>query len=281
MSNHKTVKANKLLGFVNQLRSTQLELRKSIWRYWHNPKGQTLPIFLVGSGRSGTNMLVYYLSRLWHIELYNEDNPAAFKDWRLRELKNVRMLIDRSQAHIALFKPILDTYRVHVLLSRFPESKVLFAFRHYNDVINSSLKKFGVTNRINHVKAWMNEDFGEFAIAPPPKTIKDFIRSLWKPSLSPESGAALFWLFHNQLFYDLNLGQNERVKLVRYESVVSEPIEEFKKICHFINVPFEPYITKGVHSSSIKRDSSPEIDPEIQVACESLWQSLCQREGSN
>lgn len=281
MVSNKTAKTNNLLGFVNRLRSTQLELRKSAWRHWHNPKGYTLPIFLVGSGRSGTNMLVYYLSRLWHIELYNEDNPAAFKDWRLRELEKIEVLIDRSQAHVTLFKPILDTYRTHALLSKFPESKVLFAFRHYNDVINSSLKKFGVTNRINHVRSWMDEDFSEFALAPPPEATKAFIRSLWKPSLSPESGAALFWLFHNQLFYDFKLDQDERVKLVRYESVVSEPVEEFKKICHFINVPFEPYIIKGVHSSSIKRDSPPEIDPEIQTACENLWQSLCQWEGVN
>ncbi len=224
-------------------------------------------------------MIVHHLSRSWRTELYNEDNPAAFELWRLRDLSIIEELIDRSQAQWVLFKPILDTYQTQILLSRFPNAKFIFVFRHYDDVINSSLKRFGRQNRIRNVNNWINNDFGEFRKVPPPEKTKALIRSLWKPSLNQEAGGALYWLFQNRLFYDLDLDQNERVKLVRYESVVSNPDGEFKSLCQFLNLEFEPQITNGIFSSSIKRSDPPEVDPEIRAACEELWLDLCRQVG--
>lgn len=264
---------------VNDLRTTETELRRRLWQRWHSSEGKSRPVFLIGCGRSGTSMIVRHLSRPWRTELYNEDNPAAFERWRLRDLSIVEELIARSQAQLVLFKPILDTYQTQVLLSRFPNAKFIFVFRHYDDVINSSLKRFGHQNRIRHVNNWINDDFGEFRKVPPPEKTKALIRSLWKPSLNQEAGGALYWLFQNRLFYDLELDQNERVKLVRYESVVSNPDEEFKSLCRFLNLEFEPQITDGIFLSSIKRSAPPEFDPEIRAACEGLWLDLCRQVG--
>jgi hypothetical protein len=257
------------------LRVAETELRRQLWQRWQNPARETLPVFLVGCGRSGTSMIVRYLGKSWWLEFYNEDNPAAFERWRLRDLSAIEALIDRSYAHVTLFKPILDTYQTPILLARFPTAKAIFAFRHYDDVINSSIKRFGIANRLKHVRAWIEEDFNEFAAVPPPEETKIFIREKWKPSLSPESGAALYWLFQNRLYFDLGLYQSKRVKLVQYESIVSRPAEEFKSLCGFLGIPFEPQLAAGIFSSSIGRNSPPTIDPEIRAACEELWQRLC------
>jgi len=258
-----------------RFQAAEKEWRKRLRQRLQNPSGKSRPVFLVGCGRSGTSMLVYHLARSWRVELYNEDHPAAFERWRLRDLSVLDSLLEQSYAPLVLFKPILDTHRTRLLLARFPEAKVIFAFRHYTDVINSSLKRFGIENRINHVRGWMNEDFAEFATAPPPPKTQAFIRSLWNPALSPESGAALYWLFYNRLYFDLGLKQEARVKLVRYESVVANSQPEFQALCQFLGIPFEPQMVEGIFASSVKQAELPNLDPAVRRACDALWQQLC------
>ena len=261
---------------MNEFRDTETRFRRRLWQQWINPAGHSVPVFLVGCGRSGTSMLVRHLSRSWKTDLYNEDHPGAFQKWRLRELSVVEALLKRTNAPFVLFKPILDTYRTHVLISRFPDAKVIFAFRHFDDVINSSLKRFGISNRLNHVNSWITDDFREFSSAPPPEKTKELVRSKWTPSLTPQSGAALYWLFQNQLFFDLELCLDNRVKLVRYESVVGDSVNEFNKLCQFLGLDFEERIAEGVFSHSVGRDKPPEIDAHIRTDCDALWLRLCE-----
>ncbi len=264
----------KIRGIWNGLMKTGDGIRREVWQRIDNPTGAVRPAFLIGCGRSGTSMLVHQLNKSMRVELYNEDNPAAFERWRLKDLSVTDRLIAESHARVILFKPILDTYRTRTLMERYPDARFIFTFRHFDDVINSSLKRFGRMNRINHVNSWIREDFSEFNIEPPPKASKAAIQELWKPGLSPENGAALYWLFYNRLYYDLELDTSERVMLMRYESVVSDPERYFKALSDFLGLPYEPALAVGVFSSSIRRESGPEIDPRIREACEALWLRL-------
>jgi hypothetical protein len=255
-------------------------LYKQLRQHWHNPgKPGSRPAFLLGCGRSGTSMLVLQLGRSWQIDVYNESNPAAFDHWRLRPLPVIREIVGRSRASFTLFKPILDTYRACLLLDNFPEAKILFAFRHYDDVVNSSLKKFGVNNRITHVNAWVGEDFAEFADLRPPAETEAFIRTHWQPGLSPESGAALYWLFQNRLFFDLGLVADRRVRLVCYESVVNHPATELTAICDFLQIRFEPAMAAGIFASSVQHAPAPAIAEHLRQTCDAMWQQLCQQAG--
>jgi hypothetical protein len=230
-------------------------------------------------------MLVAGLAKAWQVDLYNEDNPAAFHKWFLRDLSVIQTLIDESFADVILFKPLKDTYRTPVLLSTLPLSRVLFMFRHYNDVTNSARKQFfddrgyiiksAFEDNRAPVARWIDTGFEEFSDAPPPKETEELIMSLWTPSLNLESIIALEWLFTNQLYFDLGLAEDGRVKLVQYEAVVADPVQEFRSVCQFLGVPFEPRIAEGIFSSSVSRDPAPDIDPDIQVSCDALWQRLC------
>jgi len=219
-------------------------------------------------------MLVSSLNRSWNIDLFNEDNPQAFENWCLRDLSVIESLVEHSYAPIVLFKPILDTYRTGQFLSYFANAKVIFIFRQVDDVVNSSLKKFGPEDRIGHINDWVANDFREFSMAMPPQPTRELIRGLWKPGLSPESGAALYWLFQNRLFFDLNLSRNKKVVLVQYESIVTSPAHKFRKLCEFLNIKYAPKFSKGIFVSSIKRDNVPEIDNEIRDACDLLFEQL-------
>lgn len=222
-------------------------------------------------------MLVLQLGRSWQIDVHNEDNATAFDEWRLRPLPVIREIVSRSRAPVTLFKPILETYRACLLLEHFPEAKILFAFRHYDDVVKSSLKKFGVNNRINHVNAWIDKDFAEFADLLPPVETQAMVRSLWQPGLSPESGAALYWLFQNQLFFDLGLVNDARARLVCYESVVNNPAGELAAVCDFLGIRFEPAMAADIFASSVQRKPAPAISEPLRQACDRMWERLCRQ----
>lgn len=271
---------------AHQLQSNYETWRRVQWQRKMNPSGESTPVFLVGNGRSGTSMLVFHLTRSWCIQLYNEDNPAAFDKWFLRDFKTIDQLLEGSAAPIVLLKPIKDTYQVRNLQAYYPNSKVLFSFRHFDDVINSSVKRFyidfggKVGKKVEEitppVDRWMADDFAEYHLATPPQKTKDFIRSIWREDLNLESKIACHWLFVNSLFFDLGLDSDPSVKIVKYESLVSHPKEQFSAICHFLDIPFDQEMVADVFASSINKKASPDLDDTIREACDELWQRLSQ-----
>lgn len=248
--------------------------RKYFWQRAHNPSGRTRPVFVVGCGRSGTSMMLHHLARSWEVDAFNENHPAAFVKYRLRPLHEIEKVIERSYAKVALFKPVLCTPHSREYLNRFPNTRLIFVYRHYNDVVNSSIKKFGAADRLIHVNTWMEDDFAEFAPIAPPAATKAAVRELWKPDLSPESAAALYWFFYNALYFDLGLDQEERARLKGYESLVANAVQGIQEACSFFGISFEPIMVEGIFTSSIGRDNSPPLDEAIQSACDALWEQL-------
>ena len=129
------IKHGKRLGIPYRLWIRTTDHRIKVLRRLSNPLKHSTPVFLLGCGRSGTNMLSRSLGKSFQVDLYNEDHPAAFEKWRIKDLATIERLSHSGFARIKLFKPILDTHMAHVFLSYFPGSKIVFIFRHYRDVI--------------------------------------------------------------------------------------------------------------------------------------------------
>lgn len=238
----------------------------------------SIPVFLVGCGRSGTNMITRHLATSPDVELFNEDHPAAFERYHLRPIPDIRRLIEDSEATFVLFKPILDTHRCLTWLEFFSKAQILYVTRHFDDVINSALRRFGPLKWSKAVKGWMKRDFARFAPQRPPETTRDALSSLWRTSLSPPSSYALYWIFFNRLFFDLKLNRDRRARLVRYESTVSHPEREFHDICCFLNIDYSERMAADISSSSIGKDIKPAIDEDILSACKELWIKLLHTE---
>lgn len=265
-----------MLGFRSMAHSLQARgsrLRVDLKRRLiHN--GRSRPAFIVGCGRSGTSMLLHHLSKTWQVEPYNEDHPAAFENYRLKDTETIAKLVRANRAPLTLIKPILSTTATSQLLNDFPQARFLFMFRHFDDVVRSSLKRFGSENRLGHVRRWMENDFDEFASAPPPGATRQYLRELWHPEASAETGAALYWLFYNRLFFDLGLGGHDRLLLIQYERIVQFPKESMTAIAEFLGIPFVPSMIEGIFTTSVKHSPIGSIDSGVRAECTNLWTRL-------
>lgn len=257
-----------------RLEAAGIQWHNLVKQYWYNPSGHSTPVFMLGCGRSGTTMLLRHLGRSWQVDIFNENHPAAFSQWRIRSLERIGTLVTESRAPVVVFKPILNTCQGRTFLEKFPDARILFIFRHYNDVINSSMKRFGVENRLRHVRDWVERDFDEFQV-PPPEETKRLIRELWSSDTDHATGGALYWLFYNRLYFDLRLNEEERVLLLCYETMVGDPEAAFRRICQHCQLKYQELLAKGVHEKSVGRAEPPEIAPRIRQACDELWDLLC------
>lgn len=246
---------------------------KPIVQLIQNPGRKSKGVFLVGCGRSGTNILVNSLEKLWDIQLYNENNPKAFVKWRFRELDVIESLISNSSARLVLFKPIMETYRTRALLNYFADSRFIYQVRHYDDVVNSILRgPFGTRKKT--VKAWLDTDFREFSAYPPSKSTKSLIGSLYSDDLNDESGSALYWMVQNRFFIDQDLHSEARVLRVNYEDLVNSPENVFTDICNFIGCRYKKRLIRGISAGSIKKYKRPDLHPRVRSACDELWEML-------
>ncbi len=121
----------------------------------------------------------------------------------------------------------------------------------------------------------MANDFEEFAVAPPPEKAKAFIRERWNPDFNDETGAALYWLFYNRLFFDMGLIDDDRILLTWYQLMVTEPEKQFRIITDFLGIQYEEALAADIFSSSLGRSESPAIDESIRADCEVLMEELC------
>ena len=92
-------------------------LGKWRWRQaFGMPRGQALPVYVVGLQRSGTNMLMRGLQAAPEVEVHNENDRAVFSRFRLRSDDVLTDVLCASRHQVVLVKPLCDSQRVDELL---------------------------------------------------------------------------------------------------------------------------------------------------------------------
>lgn len=236
-----------------------------------NPGRVTQPVFLIGSGRSGTDIVAHCLSKVWDVELVNEDNPKAFENWRLIGVDVVGRVLRESRARFVLFKPIVETLRARELMECFPGSMVIFATRNPYDAINSMARFFG-EKHVKTVKSWVATDFASQSQAP--EELRRFISDHCHEHLSVEDASGLYWLLYNDSFRFLGLEGKENVMLVSYEELVNSPVPATRRITEFLGITWSKAMTRDIYNKSVGKNKKPNLDPEIEARCFQTWQYL-------
>jgi hypothetical protein len=274
------------LGFFKRLSRFNLEKVRQLyeringwflrWRTSH-PISEKFPVFIVGSNRSGTQMVCGAIGKSLHGWDYQENEAnIAFKDFQLRADWIIKSLIRISPAPIISFGNILDSQFTDDLLSRFEGSKAIWVYRRYEDAANSSVHKWD-----NHFKddmiRWVA--LGELGKLGPrgnriSSNTQNLIRDLYREDISNEDGACLYWYMRNRLYFDLNLHADPRVLIVQYEHTVFNKEKAFQRIFDFLGCPYDSEVIDGIFASSVGKHKWPGIDSRIQEACDDLKAEL-------
>jgi hypothetical protein len=205
------------------------------------------------------------------VELYNEDHPAAFEDWRLRPLPEIELLLQRTRAPVSLFKPIVETYRILDLLNHFEGSRALFVIRNPFNTVKSRLKFFG--DHRPRLMEIINTDFQADLKWPVSDATVAFMKAHAGSAVSSEDSAALIWYWYNRAWLDLELDSDRRAMLVDYDQLVQQPAIEFPCLCHHLGARYRSAMVKGVRNTA-SIANLPGLSEPVRAACVSLWEDL-------
>lgn len=233
-------------------------------------------LFVVGSQRSGTTMLLEALERSPEIEVHHENSGAVMREARLISLENLIAVLGRSRAKLFALKPLCDSHWIDRLLQHVDGSRAVWMFRGWTDVVNSATRKWPghgleVARRFRAGdRRWL--DWRAERIEPRTRSAYDGMLELVNDD---ESARAAFWWLRNRIFFDRDLArQTAFIRPLRYESLVGEPARWLKGLMAFAGAGFDDRMATHIHSRSIARDEGPDIPAPIRTACDALLAEL-------
>lgn len=226
-------------------------------------------VFVVGMQRSGTNMLVDCLERSYQTDVYHETDPRAFDQYLMREPAVIRQLVQRSPAECFVIKALCELDRLPMLATAFAPAKIVWIVRDYNDVVNSARVSFkSLPGDMTRLAA--DRDGADWRGRGMSDATHVLLRRLYTPGSSADTAIALFWYLRNILFFEQGWDRDPRVLLVRYERLVTQPEQEFRRLFTFLGLRYAPRISRHVFAHSIGRRETPAIAPEVRAVCEDL-----------
>ena len=240
-----------------------------------NAENRTL-LFIVGCQRSGTTLLQHIFEQDWNTKVFAETGssvtrPSEGYQLRLKSLPQVQEEIDKTKAPFVILKPLVESQNSLELLDYFDGSKAIWIYRHFNDVIASKVKKFGLDSGIGDLQFIADGDESDWRMEKLPETVKNIVLKYFDKNMDPYIAAALFWYIRNQFVLELDLFNNRDVYILRYEDLVSDPKSYIQEIYQFLgrNFPGED-ILGSVHSTSIGKGKGVNLPPDIYELCSEL-----------
>lgn len=260
-------------GLLAAFRRKAWHLAKRMIQPIRNPSGESRAGFVVGSGRSGTDLLAAKLGQSVDVVLINEDNPEGFHNWRLHGLDVIDALVSSSSAPLVLFKPIVETHRTMELLGAFEKSKAVFISRNYKDTVTSIVSFFGEKTR-RTVRCWQEEDFAAIDTWSIPPEVRGRVSEMYEEDFSLADAAGIYWYVYNSAFCARGMADDPRVLLVLYEDLVTNPEEELRRACRHLTIQYRTSMTRDIFSSSANKGEAPELSVQVEAKCAALWNRI-------
>jgi len=226
-------------------------------------------VFVAGVQRSGTNLLMQVLDRVWDTDVYHETDPRAFDRYEMRPQPVIDALIDRSRAPVFVIKSLCELQDLDGLMKRHPPAQTLWMLRGYEDVARSMLASFGNFVRQAHRLAENREsaDWRGRGMSDATQTV---LREAVANGLDEASAAALMWYYRNVLFFEQGFAVNSDVRVVRYEALLAEPRLECGRIADFLGLPLSPKAVAAISPGSGRPAGDLPISPLVRRYCDDL-----------
>lgn len=239
-------------------------------------------LLIIGCQRSGTSLISRVFARDFNVSVYRESSRLSSKDQthqgkyklRLNASSELETTLSKNRAPITVYKPLVETQNIIDLFNLFPNSKALWMYRHYKDVTNSLLRKFSTNVGIRNLRGIVNNSQGNWYSEKVSDSLRLTVEKYFSEQMDPKDAAALFWFVRNQLFYELNLENNSRVLMCRYEDLASQPALVMHQIYCFLDADFNEKNIWEVNVNSVFKGKSIELSTEIEELCDGLLKRL-------
>lgn len=263
-----------LKQYGEKLRRHLFLYRKKVSFSFRRPYAETLPVFIMGYGRSGTTMLLNTFERDMRIEVLGENDPKiATRDYLLVYEKIVPAILS-CKAEVLVAKPILNSFDALKVLDTHPRARVVWMLRDYHDVVASAVTKFGSVVA-DYMREFILHGTGDNWLAQglPVETAIQ-LRSLKVDRLTDYDLTALVWWAVNRSLVIDNLCLRDRVMLVRYEELVQNGESTLGRIYEFIGLPYNHQREMFMHTASVGKGADIRFDADVEQRCNNLIEEI-------
>lgn len=251
------------------------------------PRGSARSLVILGCQRSGTGALLGCFDDDRDAKIFPEfselnvpSGKLSARDEirftvRLRPLDQVAARINRLRYPLAVLKPLVESRYIGELLEGVPRSRVIWLFRHYQDVAESNVRTFGVHIRRDNLAPIAAGDPSNWRSEGVSKEVRETVARHYHPDMDSINGGALFWWARNRLLFDQGYESDPRVIPLQYDRFVADPANVLAELYKQADVAFPGEdIARSVTAKFVGRGTSHGISPDIHGLCEQLWQRL-------
>jgi len=250
-----------------------------------NSKSPKQIVFILGCQRSGTTMLGRCFRKDFRTKVYGELGLAVGRNQvpgqhndarRLKTYSEIEQILAKEKASLLIAKPIVESQNALDLLTHFPGSKIIWVYRNYKDVANSSLKKFGTESTKKNLTPIINPEIKPgWAAENASEQTRQIVATYFSEDTPIYDAKVLFWYVRNILFFELKLHENPDVLLCKYEDFVTNPAQIMKNIYSFFGYEYPgDHLVAEIHSQSVKLGKDIELNQELETLCLKLLQKM-------
>ena len=172
-----------------------------------------------------------------------------------------------------VIKALHEAHMLSELLDRHHPAKAIWIIRDFDGVINSMIRHWpGWKNKIDDlVEDRSAADWRGMGMTDDTYKV---VKGYYKPEMSDASASALFWYYRNQLLFDQELVDDDRLLMLKYEDIVRQPVNYGRRLANFLDIE----VTSGMlglprvnHVLAQHRAVLPE---DLRALCEEMQARL-------
>jgi hypothetical protein len=236
-------------------------------------------VLIFGCQRSGTTMLQQtFLDRSWRVLILEEHDRRLVGPGReetsWQEYSTVLRRIRHLPFEIVAAKPLVESASATALMDAAGAVKAVWMLRHYSEVAQSNVSRFGMDNPYRDLQPIDSRDTLDWRYRGVTEETWETVNALLTRRLTPLDAAALFWWTRNQLYLDQRLWEDDRIRILRYERACNQPDEVIRSLSDHIGLALPlRSITPRVRARRVPPETT-ELDPGVERLCRKLWDSF-------
>ena len=236
-------------------------------------------VLIFGCQRSGTTMLQQtFLDRSWRVLILEEHDRRLVEpgpgETTWQEYSTVLGRIRRLPFEVVAAKPLVESASATALMDAAGAVKAVWMLRHYRGVARSNVSRFGIDNPYRDLQPIRSRDALDWRYRGATEETWETVTALLNRRLTPFDAAAVFWWTRNQLYFDQRLGEDDRIRILRYERACNQPDEVIRSLSDYIGVALPPGSIPSRVRAQPSHPETTELDPDVERLCRKLWDSF-------